>query len=453
MRDSNSSVPGPTIDRRDAIKLLSGAGGAGMVALAGCLGGDGDNEGNGDDEGGGNGGNGNGGDVDESEMPDSMEVWAWDDPALQPVREDQAEEFEEMYDLEFTWEVFPFGDYLSNMTSAVGGDNAPDAGAFSVVWIPEYGDQGILANAEEELGIDPDQFVDAAARNASHDGELVTVPWYHDCRFLCLDRGAFEDAGLEVPELTYTPSLEEFEEWLLTLRDHYDDTVFVMDGREGFEAFFLSNGGSYLNDEGTECTLNEPEVVEVAEFLQRHILEEETIVPRSPDTATDPIEDFLAGEMYMYYSGLWQHERLEDGDIDWQWNPMPVGPESEESHTWSAGVFYGVPVEGGADPTAGQAWCEYIISEEVQSRVAELIGLFPATSEAYETDRFQSYVDENEKMETAVQEIEHTVPFPDHPEFPTMWEEMTRSAEAMWFDGDDPQETLDALAEEIESLL
>lgn len=449
MVDNTSRKPATRLDRRDAIKLLSGAGGA--IAIAGCLGDD-DSDGTddtGDEE---DGGNGNG--ANEEEMPDSAEVWAWDDPGLQPIRDDQAEEFEEMYDMEFTWEVFPFGDYLSNMTSAVGGGNAPDAGAFSVVWIPEYGSQGTLANVEEEFGIDPDQFVEAAGRNASHDGELVTVPWYHDCRFLCLDRDAFDDAGIEVPDLTHTPSLEEFEEWLLELQsDQDDDSVFVMDAREGFEAFFLSNGGSYLNDEGTECTLNEPEVVEVAEFLQRHMNEEGTIVPRSPDTATDPIEDFLAGEMQMYYSGLWQHERLEDGDIDWQWNPMPVGPESEESHTWSAGVFYGVPIEGGADPTVGQAWCEYIISEDVQSRVAELTGLFPATSDTYDTDRFQNYIDENEKMETAVQEIEHTVPFPDHPEFPTMWEEMTRHAEAMWFDDEDPQETLDDLAEEIESML
>lgn len=449
MVDNTSRKPATRLDRRDAIKLLSGAGAA--IAIAGCLGDD-DSDGTddtGDEE---DGGNGNG--ANEEEMPDSAEVWAWDDPGLQPIRDDQAEEFEEMYDLEFTWEVFPFGDYLPNMTSAVGGGNAPDAGAFSVVWIPEYGNQGTLANVEEEFGIDPDQFVEAAGRNASHDGELVTVPWYHDCRFLCLDRDAFDDAGVEVPDLTYTPSLEEFEEWLLELQgDQDDESVFVMDAREGFEAFFLSNGGSYLNDEGTECTLNEPEVVEIAEFLQRHMNEEGTIVPRSPDTATDPIEDFLAGEMQMYYSGLWQHERLEEGDIDWQWNPMPVGPESEESHTWSAGVFYGVPIEGGADPTVGQAWCEYIISEDVQSRVAELTGLFPATTDAYDTDQFQNYIDENEKMETAVQEIEHTVPFPDHPEFPTMWEEMTRHAEAMWFDDDDPQETLDDLAEEIESML
>lgn len=432
--DGSDSSGAEGVDRRVFVKALSAAG---LAGTAGCLGGVSESIGGGQED-----------------VPDSITVWAWDDPALQPVREEQAEEVEEEYGMEVDWEVFPFGDYLPNMTSAVGGNNAPDVGAFSVVWIPEYGHREILADVEEELGIDPDQFVDAARENSTYDGTLVTVPWFHDCRFLGINRGAFEDVGLEVPERTYTPDLEEFENWLAELTEYNDgDPTFVMDSREGFEAFFLSNGGRYLNEDGTECLLNEPEVVEVAEFIQEQILEEETMVVRSPDTATDPIEDFLSGSKQMYYSGLWHHERLEDSDIDWQWNPMPVGPQEEESRTWSAGVYYGVPVAGGANVDGGRVWCEYIISDEVQSRVAEKTGLFPATEAAYETDRFQEFVDDNPNMETAVQEIEQTVPFPSHPEFPAMWEETLRHAERMWFDGDDPQETLDNLAAAIEDLL
>lgn len=424
------------------MKLLSVTGAAG---LAGCFGGDGDSDdGNGDDT----------GDTD-GDLPDEVEVWAWDDPALQPVREGQAEEFEERHDVSFQWEVFPFADYLPNMTTAIAGDNAPDSGAFSVVWVPEMGHEGVLANVEEEFDVDPDDFVEAAARNSSYDGEMICVPWFHDCRFLGIDQGAFDEAGIDVPDPHSTPDLEnDFEEWLFDLQEEFGDgPVFVMDAREGFEALFLSNGGRYFDEDVTECTLNEPEVVEVAEFVQRHINEEETMAVRSPDAATDPIEDFLAGEMQMYYSGLWHHERLEDSDIEWQWNPMPAGPQNEESHTWSAGVFYGCPVAGGASPAAGKAWAEYITSDEIQGRVAPETGLFPATNAAYETDEFREFVEDNPAMETAEQVIEETVPFPEHAEFPSMWEEMTRHAERMWFDDEDPQTVLDELAETIEGMM
>lgn len=156
----------------------------------------------------------------------------------------------------------------------------------------------------------------------------------------------------------------------------------------------------------------------------------------------------------MYYAGSWQVPRLQDGEIDWQFIPFPSGPQiaDDVSHTWSAGVFYMAPVRGGANQEIGQQWLQYIASEEVQARVTDEVGGFPALQSAYDTDTFQSTLEEEPRLETVEQEIENTKPFPSHPEVASMWNTVHTQAEALW-QGDDVQTVLDRAASEIESVL
>ena len=213
----------------------------------------------------------------------------------------------------------------------------------------------------------------------------------------------------------------------------------------GEETLEISVGGADGADDAA---------VEAADFLQPMVVEDESVIAR-PTGATDTgIDDFLAGNAPMFYAGSWQVPRLQDSDIDWQFIPFPSGPQISDdvSHTWSAGVFYMAPARGGANQEIGQQWIEYIASEEVQARVTDKMGGFPALSSAYETDTFQSTIENEPRLETVEQEIENTKPFPSHPEVPTMWNSVHTQAEALW-QGDDIQTVLDRAASEINNVL
>jgi len=439
------------LTRRQWITLMSAAG---ISGLAGCGsdGGDGGEDGGSDGEDGSDGSDGDGGDG----GGESATFWAWNDPGLTPTREEQAEEFASMHDQVSGagWENFPFENYLSQVTNSVSANTAPDSAALSVLWTPRFIDQGVAMDVED-AGLNPDDFVAAGRQNSSYDGTMGAVPWYVDCRMLGINRADFEEAGIEVPDRTYRPTWDEFAGWIDTLSSELDHgNGFSLPAGEGFDAFVLSNGGGYINDDATEGIINNDAAVGAAEFLQPKVVDEETVIAR-PTGATDTgIDDFLTGNAPMYYAGSWQVPRLQDSDVDWQFIPFPSGPNIADdiSHTWSAGVFYMAPTAGGASEEIGQLWLEYVASEEVQARVTDEVGGFPGLKSAYETDTFQQTLEDEPRLETVRQEIENTKPFPSHPEVASMWNSVHTQAEALW-QGDDIQTVLDQAAQEIEDVL
>lgn len=435
------------LTRREWVSLVSATG---LAGLAGCAGGEGGEGGGGGGEGG-EGGEGGG-----SQDGKTATFWAWNDPGLSPTREEQAEEFASMHDdiAGAEWQNFPFENYLSKVTNSIQAGNAPESAALSVLWVPRFADQGAVMNLDEE-GFNADDFVDSGRQNSSYEGTFSAIPWYVDCRLVGINRDQFKEAGLEVPDRTYRPNWDEFADWIDTLASELDHgNGFAMPAGEGFDAWVLSNGGGWINDDATEAIINNDAALEAANYVQPKVVEDDTVIAR-PTGATDTgVDDFLAGNAPMYYAGSWHVPRLEDSDIDWQFIPFPSGPQipDDVSHTWSAGVYYTVPTGGGADQDIGRRWLEYVASEEVQARVTKEVGGFPGLKSAYESDTFRNYIDENPRLETVEQEIENTKPFPSHPEVASMWDTVHTQAEALW-QGEDPQTVLDRAAGEIESLL
>ncbi|ADQ68864.1 sugar ABC transporter substrate-binding protein [Halogeometricum borinquense] len=438
-----------SISRR---KILSLTGSAGVAGLAGCMGGD-DGSTNTSTNGGGGSGDETSSGTDSNSGGSSGEkatLWAWNDPGLTPIRKEQGKEFKNNFDVGgVDWQYYPFENYLSKATSAIPAGNAPDSLALSVLWVSRFGSKGAAVDLEAN-GFNADDYVPAARNNASYDGKLWAVPWYADCRLLCINRSMFKEAGLEVPDPTYRPSWDEWETWVTELSKTHG-TAYSMPAGEGFDSFVLSNGSGYLSEDGTEARINSDAALEAANFLQPKIVEDDSILARNPG-GTSAVEDFLAGEAPMFYAGSWHFPRLRKSGLDWQYNPHPSGPNVDVSHTWSAGVFYSVPSRGGASKELGLKWLEYIDSMEVQKNVTKAMGGFPGRKDAYETDAFQQYLEENPKLKTVAQEMENTKAFPSHPEVSKMWNTVHTQAQSMW-QGEDPEKALDKAAQEINALL
>lgn len=410
------------ITRREHLKLSGAVGALGAVGLAGCL------------------------DSDDGDA-DEITGWAWADPALEEFREQHADTLEDRSGTRLEWETFPWSEYQSNLVTAVGADRSPDVFQLSVLWTRQFADNDRAMNVEAE-GVDTDQFTDAARRNSSYEGTLYAVPWYVDCRLLAINREWFRDEGLEVPDSTEAPTWDEFETWVETLSA--DDQVGCAIDPEAFDCMVYSNGGGYLTDDGTEAAINSPEAVEVGEFLQKHVAEEDNIMTRpGPELA----DEFIAETTPMYCrAGSWEYSRLEESGIDWQYVPIPVGPSGNRSRSWSAGVYFALPPDGDHTEEAME-FLDVVLSDEVQANTVANHGGFPAVESAYETDEFREFIDDNEKLEVVEQEMENTVSFPDHPETGEMWSIVHDAAERIFQDTQSPQESLDQAADEINDLL
>lgn len=429
--------------------LLGAIGSAGVAGLAGCSSGSGGGDSAGGSSSGGDSTQSDGSSNSSSDLPDSMTNWAWNDPSLQPVREQQAAEFKKMTGTSINWQTFPFENFTAKFTSALQGGNAPDATALSVLWVPRYASQEVILDLEKE-GFNADDYVAGAKRNAMSNGSLYSIPWYADCRALAINKTMFKDAGLEVPDPMKRPSWEEWKSWVTTLAKEHD-AGYGMPAGEGFDGFVLSNGGGYINDDGTKAIINNKAALEAAEFLQPLAMDGK-IQTFTGGGATTAGAQFESKNIPMYYAGSWDYGRMEDSGIDWQYVPHPSGPRIDTSHTWSAGVYYTAPARGGANKEAGLRFLEYIASEETQKKVVDAVGGFPGLKAAYETDYFNNYIEEHPKLKTIEQEMENTIAFPDHPEVSTMWSAVHTSAQALWT-GTEPQKALDDAAKEIKSVL
>lgn len=421
--------------RRQYLKLASSAAAAGL--LAGCTSGS-DGEGSSPDDSGSEGNSGDG--------SESLSVWAWNDPGLKEVRESQASKFEKQNGTSVDWQYYPWSDYLSKITSSVSAGNAPDSMALSTLWIPRFGDRGTVPDLGK-MGFDPSVFLDAGRENSSYQGTLYACPWYVDCRLVAINKTRFKDAGLEIPDPMTAPTWEQFGTWLDALGEG-GNTAFVMAPGEGLDCFILSNGGSYLNEDGTKARINSPEAVEAAEFLKPYVVDDGVVATRP---GPKDLDDFISGNAAMSLAGSWEYGRLQDTDIDWQYVPIPKGPSGDSSHSWSAGVYYSIPSKGG-NQELGKKWLEYVISDEVQANVVK-VGGFPATKSAYDSEAFRSFIEENPKLKVVEQEIENAVSFPSHPKVGEMWNIAHTAAERIWQGQQDPQTALDGAAQEFESLL
>lgn len=418
------------ISRRRCLELT---GLAGAVGLAGCAGSDNNSE-NSDNA---NDGGDNQNDQSQQDMDnaqDALTVWAWNDQALEPTRAEQAEAFEEQTGTPLEWQYFPWDNYLTKLQSSMAGGNAPNSFALATSWIPQMADNGAIAQ------ISTDEFpemIDAAKSNTSYDGNVYSVPWYADCRALCLNVDAFEEAGLEVPQdPTQEPSWDQFASWVNELSTG-DRKGYVMAPDEGFEGMMLSNGGRYLEetDDGWRTAMADDEVVATANYFLEDLNLQENILLNDED-----LEQFLAGNAAMTYAGSWELDQLNKADVNYMYVPHPTGPNSDSSHTWSAGVYYSMPSNA---PDIAKKWMNYVMSEEVQMNVIDKVGGFPGRADIYETDEFQQVLEGDPVMQVIAQEMRKAIAFPRIPDLVNYLDIVRPAIERVWQGQADPAQAFE----------
>ena len=307
------------LSRRQYLQIL-GLGGA--AGLAGCTGGtDSDNDGQTQQD-------ANAENV-ENQQNNGLTVWAWNDQALAPTRKQQAQAFEKQNGTPLNWQYFPWDNYLTKLQSSMAGGNTPDSFALSTVWIPQMADNGAVA----ELNSDEyPEMIGAARRNSVYQDKLYSVPWYADCRALCINVDKFKEAGLEVPsDPTKEVSWDQFATWVNELSTG-DQKGYVMAPDEGFEGMMLSNGGRYLeklDGGGYRSAMSDDEVVSTAQYFMEDLNLQENILRNDED-----LEQFLAGNAAMTYAGSWELDQLDKAGVNYMYLPHPSGPNGKQSRTW-----------------------------------------------------------------------------------------------------------------------
>ncbi|MEM8916744.1 MAG: sugar ABC transporter substrate-binding protein, partial [Pseudomonadota bacterium] len=280
--------------------------------------------------------------------------------------------------------TIPYPEYQQRLLTAVQGGNAPDIATLDQIWVAAFAQAGAVSDLTDfaaSAGLSRDNFFGGAWDSAVVDGQLYGIPFNVDVwQFSFYNQDLLDGAGVAPEDLMTFDGLRAAAEKLTSdgqfgvgLFSHRgEDTVVVMN------SFIFSNGGEVLNAAG-ECALDEAPAVEAMEYLQ-------DLAQFAPDGILNANsgtmrELFLNGSLAIEFWPALEQPTLQSSDINWGFVNGTAGASGSAIGTfggWNLAVF-----ESSANKEAAQKFIEFMVREDVNGDVVDLIPANVAAAEAF----------------------------------------------------------------------
>lgn len=253
-------------------------------------------------------------------------------------------------------QAVPFGNLLSTLRTQGASPDGPTITGIYDLWLPELVRDGLADQAPADVAAEiegnwPASLVTAA----SAEGDVYGIPNEVDLYQLNYNTALFAEAGIDAPPATWDELVTAAEK--LTKTDGGATTQqgigFITGWGSGavhpFLSLLASNGGTFLNEDGTASALTEPAALETAELYQELVDGGMTDPSKSTANAntTGPyLDNFTNGNTGMIIMANWWESSLKDAMGDDFANVatagIPVGPNgtvsSSISYSWMTTV-------------------------------------------------------------------------------------------------------------------
>ncbi|SEE86811.1 sugar ABC transporter substrate-binding protein [Ruania alba] len=328
-----------------------------------------------------------------------------------------------------------------SLVTAITGNNAPDVVYFNPDFVPKYADQDLLLPMDD-LREDWDQFYDSSLEAMTWDDTLYGQPMLMQLQTSYCNTDVLEEAGVAACPTTW----DEFRDAAPAIREAgYYATEYngVSTLNHTFYMYLWQAGGEVLNEDMTEATFNGPEGLQALEFIQEMVDNE--WVPQEPLSIAEPFEQTEAGQGNLGYvmgANLAATREFVDPDVIETVPPMS-GVEQVASGSVGAWSVFNTT----ESPEAAQAWVRFLGEPEfLEDFLSESGYLSPRTDldGLFADDpQIAGGSDYLEYLRTGVQ----------HPKAREIIDMIRPHIQSVLLEGADPQEALDAAAEEVNGAL
>lgn len=295
-----------------------------------------------------------------------------------------AAEFEAETGIKVNWEIVNFSQARPKLTLAATGGESPDvadqfwAYTYADMGQGQYGPMPIEAYADDLFGDLEDRWYASALQDVRYKGHLYGLPWRIDVRPLAYRSDFFAEAGLaEAPD-----TWDDLVEWgkKLTVTDGSGRILRYGVGIGGdlaqfFYSWLWQAGGSFLNEDFTQPTLNTSEGVEALKYLV-DLIHTHQIAPRQAiDPSYDWEAEFAAGKiaiMPVVGSGLRNNiMRTAPQIVEHVAASIPL--KHRERVTFQGGGYFGLmyAAEARGRTEEALAWLEFINREDIHTRIIQ----------------------------------------------------------------------------------
>ncbi len=316
----------------------------------------------------------------------TIEVWAMgtEGDALQ----DFAKGFnEDNPDAKVEVTAIPWEAAHDKIANAIASGETPDVTLVGTTWMGEFAESGGIDPTPADL-VDPADFYEGAWGSTEVGGTSYGVPWYVETRVLYYRTDLAKKAGWDKAPQT----LDELHQFAADMQSKggAEYGIQLPAGGTGswqtFMPFAWSNGATLTNEDGTEYTLDSPEMTDSLEFYKTFF--DDGLSPTRTLDAGELESGFADGTYGSFISGPWHTGLVEDAGVtqdQYAIAPFP-GADGAPGTSFVGGGDLAVFSDSDNKESAWK-FVQWLSDPETQQGFYDLVGDLPAVKSAWDTGK------------------------------------------------------------------
>ncbi|CAN5238131.1 extracellular solute-binding protein [soil metagenome] len=360
---------------RGAVAVVAVAG----LALAGC----------GRDAESSDGGPGQGESVSEGEATGTIDVWAMGTEG--EMLGDFVADFSDANpDADVKVTAVPWEAAHDKIANAIAAGETPDVSLIGTTWMGEFAEAGGLDPTPDGL-VDEADFYEGAWGSTVVGDTSYGVPWYVETRVLYYRSDLAEKAGWDKAPETW----DDLKQFATDMEEKAgaEYGISLQPGQTGswqtVLPFAWSNGAAVTSEDGTEYTIDSPELTESLEFYKTFF--DDGLSPTRVLDAGELESGFADGSYGAFISGPWHTALVEDAGVapeDYTVAPLP-GKDTSPGTSFVGGGDLAVFADSDNKESAWKL-VQWLSEPETQQKWYDTIGDLPAVRGAWESGKLAS---------------------------------------------------------------
>jgi multiple sugar transport system substrate-binding protein len=191
-------------------------------------------------------------------------------------------------------------DYLQNLQTRIAAGNAPDVFFILDGYVAGFAERNVIDPLDDYVanaGIDLGSYFNAHIEGLKHNDQLWGLPRDGAPIAMFYNVDAFEEAGVDYPDETWTWETFLEASQALTQRDDDGRAIQLGASRGEWVNWVWQAGGDIFNEDATKCLLDQPEAIEGLKFAQDLVITHK-VAPSAQDLADqEQLDMFLSGRL------------------------------------------------------------------------------------------------------------------------------------------------------------
>ena len=260
-------------------------------------------------------------------------------------------------------ETIAMADYFTQMQTRVVGGTAPDCYELNIENFASYANNGVLA---EITGVDLSSLDETALSAFNVNGTQYGLPGNFSNVVLIYNKDLFDQANIDYPNADWTQEdVQEAAEAIRALGDDIYGYYQPLTYNEFYKAC-AQFGGSLLNEDRTEFTINSPENVAAAQMMADRVLVSNVQPTEVQMGGMGDWDLFMSGRLGMIPTGIWAFQTFTDGCVfGWDITIEP-GQEQKATHFFSNGLVINAESE---NKEAAATWITWLASSPTAAQI------------------------------------------------------------------------------------